>query len=65
MKLYCGDQNKKVWGGMAYHLLVRSLRDAVGAQRPENQLFADCIHSAIHGHVPLEAFRLVGARAQG
>lgn len=64
MKLYCGDQNKKVWGGMAYHLLVRSLRDAVGAQRPENQLFADCIHSAIQGHVPLEAFRLVGARAQ-
>lgn len=49
---------------MAYHLLVRSLRDVVGAQHPENQLFADCIHAALQGHVSLEAFRLLGARVQ-
>ncbi len=48
---------------MAYHLLVQSLRDAVGARRHDNQLFADCVHAAIQGHVPLATFRQVGADA--
>jgi len=64
MTLYSPDQYKNVQGSMAYHLLVRALRDAVGAQRAPNQLFAECIHATLQGHVPLHTFRQVGAHAQ-